>query len=165
MTLAPGQLDVGHLRRMPVDVPHRRERRLGLATTRLVEPPGRQAEGPGLDGVPVGEPVVGVAEDERAGAALVERGPHLRREHLRLLRLGEALTRVHAVLPQQQRHVAGDALEAGQVVAEGRLVVQVDVEADEVDRPRPQVLGRGVVGERHQAVGRLGLGDARPARR
>ena len=44
--------------------------------------------------------------------------------------------RVDAVFAEHQRLIAGDVLQPGQVIAEDVLVVQINVEADEIDAPR-----------------------------
>ena len=137
------------------NVLHGRERRLGPA----VAPD--QAEGPIRDVVAMGEPLVGEAEDHRAGQSLIEDGGELRGENLGLLLAGALAEGVHAVFAQDQRLFAGDVLQARQVIAKDFLVVQVHVETDEVDPARLEIFGGGEIGEGDQAIGRFGLGDLR----
>jgi hypothetical protein len=106
----------------------------------------------------VNEPVVGIAEDERAGTPLVERGFDVRLQLLGLLRLAELLHRVDAVLAEHQRQFARDVLEPRQVAAEDGGFVQVHVEANEVDVAGLEVFGGREVRERDEAIWRLRLG-------
>ena len=67
--------------------------------------------------------------------------------------------RVDAIFAQHQRLIAGDVLQPGQIIPENILVVQIDVEADEIDAPRVEIFRRRKIGESHQAIRRFRLGD------
>jgi hypothetical protein len=104
-----------------------------------------QAKRPILDLVPAGKPFVGPREDEGAGDPRGERGTHLPIEGSGLL--GRAVAqRVDAEFGQYQRLVDRQVVQPGDIAAEGILVVQIDVEAQEIGEIGRQILGRRKVG-------------------
>src|SRR6516164_5309389 len=90
------------------------------------------AEGPVLDLVAAGVPIIRPGEDECAGQTHQEGLPDVAGQELRLFLLAVP-ERVHADLPQEQRLIADEVLEAEQVAAKGFQIVQVDVESQEVE--------------------------------
>ena len=77
---------------------------------------------------------------------------------LLLLALAE---RIDAELGQHQRLVDGDIVQPRDVSAEGGLVVQIDVEADEIGEIDRQIFGRWIIGVADERLRMLGLGAAR----
>jgi hypothetical protein len=52
--------------------------------------------------------------------------------------------------------IAGDVLQSREIIAENLLIVEIDVEADEIDLARPQIFGGREIGEGEEAIGRFG---------
>src|ERR1700687_5086890 len=102
---------------------------------------------------PPGAPLVGKRKHPRPRHAHLERGAPLPRQGRGLHDLPLA-ERVDAELGQDQRPVAGQAVQARQVPAELGLRMQIDVEGQEVGEVGLEVLGGGEVGVAHQG-GRL----------
>ena len=61
--------------------------------------------------------------------------------------------RIDAELAENQRARVRDHLQAGQIILEGALLVEINVEANEVDVLRPEELGRGIIAEGAEALG------------
>ncbi len=97
-------------------------------------------------------PLVGEAVNNGPGQAGAEGGFDLPFEHFAFLGLALAQA-VHANFTQDQRLGVGDHLQAGQVILEGPLLVQIDVEADEIDVLRVQKLRRRIIAEGAKAFG------------
>ncbi len=129
----------------------RLERFLRLAIAR------HEAEGPVRDLHAAGEPFVGPRIDHRARQPAAHHAVDMPREHVRLLLLGMA-NRVHAEFAEHERLVVREILQAQQVLLEVALVVQVNVEGEEVDVLRQQVLGRRItrVGIKRTRIDRAG---------
>ena len=104
-------------------------------------------------------PLVGPREHERAGAPPRERRPHLPVEGARLRTLAVA-QRVEPQLAHEERPIAGDVLQAGEVCLEPLLGLEVHVEAHDVEERQLEVFGRRVVHIRHDAGWVLILHDA-----
>jgi hypothetical protein len=118
-----------------------------------------EAERPVVDVFPAPVPLVGPRINERTRCARRERGAHLPGEGLGLAQLAVA----HAVEPdlgQHQRSIAGEVLEPGEVGLQPVAILEVDVEAVEVEERQLQVLGGGIVDVRDQRAGIL-LADER----
>ena len=103
-----------------------------------------------------GEPLVGPGEDKGARHPGLEGGVDLPGQDAALLLLALA-ERIDAEFGQHQRLVDGDIVQPGDVPAEGGLIVQIDVEADEIGEIDGQVFGGRVVGVADERVGVLGL--------
>ena len=147
----PGPVGVGAEGRLGEGLADRRERRLRRAVA--VD----EAEVPVVDVEAAAVPLVGPGEDEHARAAGGEGGAHLPVERARLGAFGVA-QRVEADLGDEQRAVARDVLEPGQVRLELRARLEVDVEADEVEERQLEVLGGRVVDVGDERVRVLVLG-------
>ena len=89
-------------------------------------------------------PLVGPREDEHAGAPGGEGRAHLpvERPGLAPLAVAEA---VEPQLAHDERPIAGDVLQAGEVRVESLLRLEVDVEAHEVEERQLEVFRRGIV--------------------
>ena len=113
-----------------------------------------EAEGPVLHVVAVPVPLVGPGEHEDAGTAGGERAPRLPGERARL----DALVVAEAVKPElahEERSVAGEILQTGQVGLKPVLRLEVHVEAHEVEERQLEVFRRGVVHVCHEPAGVL----------
>src|SRR5205085_8803449 len=95
--------------------------------------------------------------DESAGDARLEGGVNLPRQDapLFLLPLAE---RIDAEFGQHQRLVERDIVEPRNVSAEGGLVVQIDVEADEIGEIDRQIFGGWIIGVTDERIRVLGFG-------
>ena len=111
-------------------------------------------------GMSAGVPVVGPGEDVGPGQAHQLGLAQVAREQSGLLRLAMP-ERVQAELAQDQRAVADQVLQPEHVVAERRMVVQIDVEGHEIEEGEIEILRGGVAGVGDQAVG-VGLLDHVP---
>jgi hypothetical protein len=111
-----------------------------------------EAEGPVLDEMAAGEPLVGPGKDEGAGRAHGESAANLPGKNARLLRLAFAHG-VDAELRQHQRAVDREIVEAREIAAERPLLMQIDVEAEEIGEVDGQILGRGKVRVADETVG------------
>src|SRR5205085_3961655 len=121
---------------------HRAERGFGLPLT------GHETEVPVLDvrAVPartVGAqehdvPLVGPGEDENAGAAGAEGRSDLQVERVRL-RIRAVAARVQADLREHERTVTRQVVQAGEIGLEALPLLQVHVEAEEVDERELEV--------------------------
>ena len=107
--------------------------------------------------VSAGVPVVGPGEDVGPGQAHQLGLAQVAREQSGLLRLAMA-ERVQAELAQDQRAVADQVLQAEQIVAKRRMIVQINVECHEIEEGEIEILRGGVTGVGDQAVG-VGLFD------
>ena len=109
------------------------------------------AEGPVLDLLAGGEPVVGEGEDEGAdglaGGDLRELGEELR------LKLLAVAVRVEADFGEEQWEWAGDVVEAGEIIGELRRIFEEEVEAAEVGAGGMEIFGGGKIGVSGQAGG------------
>jgi hypothetical protein len=117
---------------------HGGERRLGLS------PAVDQAEVPVVDVDPAAVPLVGPGEDEGAGAAGRVGRAELTLEHPRL----RALSVPPAVKPElgdQKRSISRDVVEAPEIGLQELVGLEVDVEADQVEKRELEILGRGIV--------------------
>ena len=116
--------------------------------------PRARTPSPGLN--TAAPPFVSPGEGNRAAGPFLERGADVHGGDLGLARFSLA-NRVGARLSQQQRLLAGDVLEAGQIRAQLRLVVQVHVEGVEIEEREIEELGRRKVDVREEGVGRRRL--------
>src|SRR5204863_3076368 len=110
-----------------------------------------EAERPIADRRTAGEPLVGPREDERARHAPLEGRADLPRENGRLPVRAFA-DRIDAELGEHQRLVLGEILQPREVAAKRTLLVQIDVEADEIDAVDVEVLRRREVRVADQRV-------------
>ena len=117
-----------------------------------------EPEVPVEDLVASAEPLVGPGVKDRPGESATHHGIEMPADHLGLLLLGVA-DGVHAELPHDEGLVLGEVLESGQVALEVLPAVQVDVESQEVDVLREEVLGRRVAGVGVERAGILPAGD------
>ncbi len=137
--------------------PHGGERRLRPALA------VGEAEVPAGHLLAAAVPLVGPGEDERAGAAGCQRLADLPAQRARLL-VGAVGGAVQADLREQQRTIAREVLQAVEVRAELLAALEEDVEAEEVEEPEVEVLGRRVVDVRHERGFVVGLdGVVQPA--
>ena len=67
---------------------------------------------------------------------------------------------VHADLAHQQRSLARDVLKTREIGLETILRLEIDVETGEVEKGQAQVLGRRIVGVRHETRGIRGFRDS-----
>ena len=104
-----------------------------------------------------GEPFVRPGKDEGAGDAGLECGVHLPRQDAPLFLLSLA-ERIDTEFGQHQRLVEGDIVQPRDVSAEGGLVVQIDVEADEISEVDGQVFGRWIISVADKRLRMLGFG-------
>ncbi len=114
---------------------HGRKRRLRIAVT--ID----EAESPILDQMTAGEPFIGPGEDAGTGDAHLESGAELPGQDAHLLVIAFA-HRIDAELGQHQRPVDGEVVQPRHVFAEGMLVMEIDVEAEEVGEIDRQIFGR-----------------------
>ena len=119
----------------------------------------RQAELPVLDVVAPPVPLVCPREDEEPGAPGRERRPHLPVQHVSL-RGRTVPPAVQPELGHDDRAIAGQVVETGQVGLQALPRLEVHVEADHVEERQFQVLGRGVVHVRDERPRVLGLDRA-----
>ena len=115
-----------------------REGRLGTPL------PVRDAELPVGDIAPAPIPFVRPGVGEHAGAAPGEGGPDLPVQRLRLGGLTMAVA-VQTDLGHHERALPRDVVEARHVGLEIAPRFQIDVEAEEIEERKPQVLGRRVI--------------------
>src|SRR5207237_6798453 len=103
-------------------------------------PPVYKAESPPFDQMPAGEPLIGPRKNESSGDPGGERGAHLPAENPGLFRIAIA-HRIDAELGQHQRLVDSEIMQTGDVAAERRFIVQVDVETKEISEIDRQIFG------------------------
>ena len=98
---------------------------------------GRQAERPVFDLISVAEPVIGEAEDERADEPFLEDCLDVRSQNFRLLLVAYARGRCRChIRPSISGLSPAMFCKPGQIIAENTLLVQIDVEANEIDALR-----------------------------
>ena len=120
--------------------------------------PADKAEGPVENFVAAPVPLIGPGVENRSGQATADHGVEVPADHLGLLLLGVA-DRVHAELTHHERLVVSEVLEACQVALKVLAAVQVDVEGQEVDVLRQQILGRRIARVGVQCAGILATGN------
>src|ERR1700693_1812718 len=91
--------------------------------------------------VAAGKPFVRPGKQDGPGQSAFGHALDVPAEHFRLLFLRMANC-VHTELPQNERTLAGEILQAQKVMFEIALVVEVDVEAEKIDVLRQQIFGR-----------------------
>ena len=96
-----------------------------------------------LDVVAAAIPLVGPGEDKRARTALGKSGPQLPVETLRLGILTVALA-VEADLRHQQGFLIHQVLKSRKIISELTLLLQVDVEAQQIQEAEVEMLGGGL---------------------
>ena len=103
-----------------------------------------EPEVPVLDVHAPAVPLVGPREDKRPGAAGCVDRPQLPLEDARL-DIDAVASAVEADLGDQQRAVAGDVVEPGEIRLHRLVRFEVDVEADQIEKRQLEVFGRRVV--------------------
>ena len=103
-------------------------------------------------------PLVGPRIEDRSGQTAADDRIEMPADHLGLFLLGVA-DRVHSELAHDQGLVLRKILQAGQVALEVLAAVQVDVEGQEVDVLRQQILGRRIARVGVEGAGILAAGD------
>ncbi len=140
-------------------------RRLGVFALHDVERRFRRSVAGGQPELPIGNiasvlvPFVGETEYDRPGDASAEGGLNLPFERFAFERLALAQA-VHPEFSQHQRFGIGNHLQTGEVILEGALLVQIDIEANEIDVLRAQKLRRRIISEGAEALRIHFLGDA-----
>ena len=124
---------------------------LGLALAR------GEAHLPVVDLDTAAKPVVGEAEDEDAGDPVLKAGFDLPGEDFAFLLLAFA-PRIDPGLADDEGARVGDHLQAGEIIFEGAPLVQVDVEAMEVDVARAQKFRCREIAKGAEAFGVDGFG-------
>ncbi len=124
---------------------HGRGRRLRAAGT--ID----QAEGPVVDRMAAAPPFIGPRERHRAGGTFLEGGADVHRGDLGLARhaLSDA---VGARLGEQERLLPGDVLQPGEIRAQLRFAMQVDIEGADVQERQVEKFGRREVHIREQCI-------------
>jgi hypothetical protein len=144
---APGE------RALPVGPPHGVEGRLRTTVS------GGDPEAPVQDLLAAPVPLVGPGEDHGPGAPAFEGRPDLPLQGLGLGRLPMG-ARVQPQFRHEEGPVPGQVLQAGQIGPEVLLLLQVDVEAQEIQEGElGEILGGGIVhvGDQGPGVRRLHL--------
>ena len=116
--------------------------------------PVDEAERPVFDLMSAGEPLIGPGKDKSAGNAGRKGGAHLPAEDAGLL-VRAVAHRVDAELGQDERLVDREIVQPRDIATERRLLVQVDVEAEEIREIDGQIFGRGKIGVADQRAGML----------
>src|SRR6266403_5451326 len=104
-----------------------------------------------------GEPFVGPREDEGAGDTGLEGGVHLPRQDAPLFLLALA-KRIYAEFGQHERLVERDIVQPRDVSSESRLVVQINVEANEIGEIDRQIFGGWIIGVTDERIWMFGFG-------
>src|SRR5207247_2657418 len=107
---------------------------------------------------PAAEPIIGPRVNERAGTSSREGCANLPIEHARLGVLAVAQA-VEADFRHEQGPVAGDVVKSGQVGVQAGLGLEIDVEANEIEKRELEIFGGRIIDVGHQAVGIAGFGQ------
>src|SRR5205085_1011389 len=110
----------------------------------------RQTEVPVFDLDTLAPPFVGPGEREHPGAAAGEGSANLPAQRMRLLLLAVSAA-VQSHLGEHQRPVPCKVLQAGEVGLEPLSLLEVDVEAEEIEKRELEVLGRRKIDVRDEA--------------
>src|SRR5437016_5172657 len=97
-------------------------------------------------------PFIGPGKGECAGASVCEHGANLPIERFSLGHLAVATT-VQTNLCHHQRSLVGEVLQPRQVGIEGRLSLQINIEADDIEEWQLQVFGRRIVNISEETCG------------
>src|SRR5262249_9466583 len=111
-----------------------------------------QAKGPVLHIEPPGKPLVCPSEDHGPSYPHLKACSYLPSESLSL-KLKAFPDRINTEPCENQGFVFSQIMEMGEIAAERRFMMKVDVERHEISKINVKILGRREVGVAHQAVG------------
>src|SRR5262249_19274153 len=100
---------------------------------------------------PAGDPLIGPGENAGPSDARLKRSADLPGQDLALA-LPPLTVGVHAKFRQDQWLVDRDVVQPRNVAAEGGLVMQIDIEADEIREIDSQIFSRGIVGIANERI-------------